>query len=210
MDDESERPKQEYSVARSKMSKTPSWIMLGFVLGALFVVALPPLEKKKPAASAPPEMKTAEPPKPAAPSEPPLLTTIEDVFATWGHLAVWSDHVTEVALWNIDRKAFSDFYEVRRVDGLLYFRTIPRLTRRVITRGKPIPECPLVFTETEEQYREWRDYGRSERPTVTELRPPAPRPNPSGSSRVGEKIPPATAPVIERPTFEPPSGKKPE
>ena len=66
-----------------------------------------------------------------------------------------------VALWNDRDKAYSDYFEVRRFGDVYYFRSIPHLTRRIIARGRP--ESPLLFTETEEQYREWQRYGRSER-----------------------------------------------
>jgi hypothetical protein len=153
------------------MSNTPAWIMLGVLLGAVFVAALPPRRKQPPREVA--VFKAAEPPPAATPRDPPQLTKIEAVFEVWGKYAVWSDYVTEVALWNEHDNAYTDFYEVRRVGDAYYFRTIPRLTRRVIARGKPIPESPLQFTETEEQYREWLSYGRSERSLE---RPAAPRP----------------------------------
>ena len=70
--------------------------------------------------------RAAEPAAKREPREPPQLTTIEAVFATWGKNAVWSDDITEVALWNDRDKAYSDFYEVRRYGGAYYFRTIPR------------------------------------------------------------------------------------
>ena len=116
---------------------------------------------------------------------------IEAVFAEWQRHAVWSDDTTEVALWNIREKAFTDFYEVRRLGDALYFRTIPKLTRRVLTHGKPLPESPLQFTETEEQYQEWREHGRSERPASQDLRPRIqttpidPTITPSSSSKAG-------------------------
>lgn len=140
------------------MSMTPSWVMLGFVLGALFVVALPPFQEKPAPVAAPRPVETPRT------SPPPQLSTIEAVFAAWGERAGWDDDVTEVALWDTDKGGFSQFYEVRRVGEKLYFRTIPRLTRRVINHGKPLPaDCPLQFTETEERYREWLEHGRTER-----------------------------------------------
>lgn len=199
MDEDESKAGKQYPLSTSKMSKTPSWIMLGFLLGAVFVAALPPL-RKKPA----PEMPTfraVEPAKPSAPRDPGPLTTIEDVFATWGKHAVWSDDVTEVALWSVQEKAFADFYEVRRVGDVYYFRTIPRLTRRIIARGKPIPESPLQFTETEEQYREWQNYGRSEHSPEREplvrprsvVAPPSTAPVDSSVSTV-KLVPPALPP----------------
>jgi hypothetical protein len=167
---ENDEPKQQRPISPSKLSKTPSWIMLGFVLGALFVLALPPLGNKT--VAPPPSTISVERAKPAAPAEPPQLTTIEAVFEVWKDYAVWSDDTTEVVAWNAEKKAFSDIYEVRRLGGAYYFRTLPRLTRRIVTHGKPPPtECPLQFTETEEQYREWHEHGRKERPLERDWRP---------------------------------------
>ena len=71
MDDDT--PEKPYPLAASKMSKTPSWIMLGFVLGALFVLAVrPPAPKPAPA----PAPVAAEPPKQSAPRNPPQLSRI--------------------------------------------------------------------------------------------------------------------------------------
>ena len=163
MDDETPPPRREYPLSPARMSKTPSWVMLGFVLGALTVAALPPLRKEKPAAPAMAAART-EPPGNDAPRTPPQLSTIEAVFEEWARGAVWDADSTEVALWNAQTRDFSDYYEVLRYAGRHYFRSIPTLTRRVITRGKPVPNCPLLFTETEEQYLEWLQHGRSERP----------------------------------------------
>jgi hypothetical protein len=207
-DQDDQAPRKRYPLSPAKMSKTPSWIMLGFVLGALFVVALPPLGDK-PAPKNEVQVRLVEPP--AAPDkspEPPQLTTIEAVFAEWGRHAVWSDDTTQVALWNIDKRAYSDFYEVRRLGGTYYFRTIPRLTRRIMTRGKPLPESPLQFTETEEQYQEWRQHGRTERPLEQRELRPTPR---SAAPAEPPKAPPVpvTPPPrmdgIPRPLDAPPS-----
>lgn len=171
MDEDSEYSRRP---AQPKLSMTPSWVMLGFVMGALVVYALQPHEKKPAAPRAAPPAKPAQPAASAAPLPRPRLTTIEAVFAEWGAFALWDNDTTEVALWNPDQRDFTDFHEVRRVDGTCYFRTIPRLTRRVVNRGKPLPEsCPLQFTETEEHYREWLQHGRTERPPGIRSAPPA-------------------------------------
>ena len=162
MDDDTPEPEKRRSPSIAQLSKTPSWIMLGFILGAAFVAALPPL--RKPAAPPVIEPPVSLPAAPLAPRTAPVLTTVEAVFAEWGRHAVWSDDFTEVAMWNSQERAFTDFYEVRRLAGALYFRSIPKLTRRIIARGKPMPEAPLQFTETEEQYQEWWQHGRRERP----------------------------------------------
>jgi hypothetical protein len=157
MDDDEQRPAKKYPISVSKLSKTPSWIMLGFVLGALFVIALPPMEEKKPA---PPPRKPVEPPKAATPA-PPQLTTIEAVFEDprWEKYALWSNDTTEVALWNPDTRKFSDFYEVRRLGRVLYYRTLTSLTRPIVKNEPPLPDdCPLRFTAAvaEDILREWK------------------------------------------------------
>lgn len=159
MEDDAPDPERRHPPPVARLSKTPSWIMLGFLLGAAFVAALPPLRKPPPE---PPTVRPTPVPAPPAPRVTPVLTTIEAVFAEWGRFAVWSDQLTEVAMWNSQDRAFTDFYEVRRIDGVFYFRSIPSLTRRLISRGRPMPDSPLRFTETEEQYQEWRMHGRSE------------------------------------------------
>ncbi|MGH7943807.1 MAG: hypothetical protein ACREH8_05410 [Opitutaceae bacterium] len=198
MEDDESKAGKRYPLSASKMSKTPSWIMLGFLLGAVFVAALPPLRRKP--APEPVVFKATEPPAAPAPREPPQLTTIEAVFEVWGKHAVWSDDVTEVALWNDRDKAYTDCFEVRRFGSIHYYRTIPRLTRRVISRGKPIPESPLRFTETEEQYREWLNYGRSERP-IERTRParPTASPLPAAPAPVGREI------KMDAPALPPPA-----
>lgn len=163
MDDQPAASASEYDRPRSqpKLSRTPSWVMLGFLLGALFVYAY--LRPRQPAEPSTVAVRIVDAPKAAEPRKPPPLTTIEAVFEVWGEHAVWSGDLTEVALWNKEERAFSDYYEVRRVGGKQYFRSIPELTRRIIRHGKEIPESPLQFTETEEQYREWLEHGRTER-----------------------------------------------
>src|SRR5438270_13944728 len=115
MEDEPENP---YPVAPARMSKVPSWISVGFVLGMLAGPALHPESETTPAPVAAPST-----PKTAPPTR---LTTIEAVFEKWGGFAIWSeeDHVTEVAFWSFDRHDFSEYYEVKRIGDALYFRTI--------------------------------------------------------------------------------------
>lgn len=130
---------------RQGLSKTPSWIMLGFVLGVVFFWALP-----KPAAPTPSPVALVTPaPKPVAPPAPPRVATIEAIFSEWGKFAVWENDVTEVALWNPEVNRFADTFEVLRVNGNYYFRSIPQFTRQLLTHGVPT-ESPLQFTETDE------------------------------------------------------------
>jgi hypothetical protein len=133
-------------------SQIPSWVTLGFVLGALFVLALP----KRSAVPLPLPVVQEEAPPPSAPVEPPTVTTIEAVFAAWDKYAVWSNDRTEVALWDAGSKSFSECYEVLRNGNDYYFRSIPSLTRPVLTHGV-VDNSPLVFTETSRQRSDWLD-----------------------------------------------------
>lgn len=145
-----EEPPQE--PAKGKPSQVPSWVMLGFILGALFVLALP----RRPATGtdARPVIEAA-PAEPVRPAGAPQLTTIEAVFAAWGKYAVWSDDTTEVALWNPETKSFSEFYEVLRNGDTYYFRSITSLSRPILEHGVIVDGSPLEFTETVRQRREW-------------------------------------------------------
>src|SRR6185312_16220330 len=77
------------------LSRTPSWLLLGFIVGALFVWLLPKVEKAtEPPALTKPVVKDPVPPPKRD------LTTIDALFAMWGEHAVWDRDVTEVALWD--------------------------------------------------------------------------------------------------------------
>ncbi|MEO6006320.1 MAG: hypothetical protein ABIZ04_23975 [Opitutus sp.] len=142
-------------VPRSRLSKTPSWITLGFVLGALFVWALP--RDEKPAGTA---LSSDTPPR-IVQLERPKLTEVEAVFVEWERYAVWKNNVTQIALWDTEKRSYSIFYEVFRQNGDFYFRSIPQLTRPLLTRGVPT-EAPLQFAETEESRRAWIEHGQFE------------------------------------------------
>jgi hypothetical protein len=137
---------------REKPSQVPSWVTLGFALGALFVLALP---RRAPAPPPVPSVQEAEAHEDPV-AGPPRLTTIEAVFASWDKFAVWSDDTTEVALWDPGTKAFSEYYEVIRNGNEYYFRSISALTRPVLTHGV-VENSPLQFTETATQRQKWLD-----------------------------------------------------
>jgi hypothetical protein len=136
--------------APAKPSQTPSWVTLGFVLGALFVLALP-----RRSADAPDDRPVIDAtPTPTRIPQSPKYATVDAVFEAYSNYAVWSDDTTQVALWSPEEKKYSDCYEVVKVDGENYFRPIPALTRPLLTHG--IPEnAPLQFTETDRQRQEW-------------------------------------------------------
>lgn len=163
---------------KPKPSMVPSWVLLGFIVGALFVWALP-----KPESAPTPAPVDSAPPR--APS-PPRITTIEAVFAEWGHYAVWHQERTEIALWNSATQAYSDCYEVLRHDGAFFFRSINRLTLPLLTHGPQanLENCPLQFTETaaqraawlgEKNQETWRSISTAARENLGGV-PPAPRP----------------------------------
>lgn len=147
-----DEPAKTFPPSAARLSKTPSWVTLGFVLGALFVWALPQADKSAaPAAGQSPVVQL----------DRPKATEIEAVFAEWGRFAVWENGLTEVALWDVDKRSYSICYEVLRDGDNYYFRSIPRLTRPVLTHGLNGP-MPLQFTETEAMRREWLEHGRLE------------------------------------------------
>lgn len=205
-DDELDTPEKTYPLSPSKMSKAPSWAMLGFLVGAAFVWSFK-RETEKAAAVAPVTL-TAWPK--AVRVEPSPITTIETLFAEYGRHAVWHDNLTEIAMWRSETRDFSEFYEVKRVGEALYFRSIPKLTRLVIHHGVPLPnEVPLRFTETEEQYREWLEHGRFERQKEATVQPSllGPALIPPGETMPRVQAPqqrPSAVPVPVTPEFEKP------
>ena len=164
-------------VPASKLSPIPSWVLLGFLLGAGFVwmlmkpspeLRLAPKPVAKAASTLPggarpltdaEKAQLAQPP--AAPAKPRVpkprqLSTVEAVFEDYGKNAIWDHDRTEIALWNSDKGSFADFYEVYRHEDLYYFRSIPVLSRPLLALPDQ-PDVPLVFTETEALRRERLD-----------------------------------------------------
>jgi len=156
------------------MSRTPSWVLLGFGLGVLFMWLLPG-EAPRPA---PAQAQVPAPAKPAAPARR-RLSDIEAVFETWGRYAVWDQNRTEVAMWNPAVNAYADFYEVLREEDTLWFRSIPKLTRPLIAHATKA-DAPLVFTETAEMRRAWLESRGELRPVHAVPPEPVPTPAPEG------------------------------
>ena len=161
---------------QSKPSQVPSWVTLGFVLGALFVLALPRRAAVDPPAK---PAKEAAADKPARPAAAARITTIEAVFAAWDKYAVWSNDTTEVALWSPETMSYSECYEVLKTADGYYFRSIPRLSRPVLTHGV-VEESPLQFTETAHQRQEW--LGEVERENLKALSDAARQAMPSAAA----------------------------
>ena len=138
----------------SKPAAAPSWAMLGFLIGVLFMLALPHRQAASNPVAAPAEQSPL-----FLHATAPRLTTIEAVFEEWGKYAKWDKDVTEVALLadpitNSNREC----YEVVRIGGDYYFRSISRLTRPVLTHDlpdDPKSPSPLEFTESAAQRLQW-------------------------------------------------------
>lgn len=180
-------------------STTPSWVMLGFASGVLFMWLLRATVEETAAPIADPVA-----PPPARVATPPKPMEIEAVFAQYGEFAHWANDLTEVVLWNRGAQEVIDRFEVRRMGETLYFRTIPQLTRRVLNHGVP-DNLPIQFTETEAQYQQWlkdvaQENGRQFSKGIIEAfsgrRPSDPADTPPA--------PPAQA----NPTVQPPAGGK--
>ncbi len=186
--------------ATAKPSTTPSWVMLGFVLGVLTMLVLPRSEKKS---AAPVTVTLVAPPKPALPApEKPTVERaefFEAVFTELNRTAVWQDDLTEVAFWNASRRAFSDCYEVLKVGDKFYFRSIPHLTRPVLTEGVS-PDSPLQFTVPGDAKRQESKAFRAM--WNLEL-------GPLNSAPVPSTVVPVAVPPVDKPLVEPPPEIKP-
>jgi len=140
---------------RETLSKTPSWIMVGFIIGVIFAygVQREGTRRNSPKPVPPP---TAAPVAAPAKTEPlrsdaalknrASLSAIENIFTQYESQAVWHNDLSEVALWNAETGKYAECLEVMRSGEYYYVRTIPRLTRAVI-RQTTDPAAPLLFTE---------------------------------------------------------------
>jgi len=188
------------SEPREKLSKTPSWIMVGFVLGVLAVLGFQhELRRNEPPAPAGPANERPVPEAPPANvtalTDQPSLAVIEAVFAEWGGYALWEDERTEVALWNSTTGGFTDFFEVVRLAEGYYFRSIPQLTRP-LTEAVPPSEAPLRFTEPESQRRARREGRLSPQEPAPRTGPWRPSPGEAAPARP-QYLPPPPPPKSE-------------
>jgi hypothetical protein len=175
--DDAPLPSSTRSPAR--MSRTPSWVLLGFGLGVLFMWLLPRDEP-------PPPPAPARAPAHAKPAEPAhrRISDVEAVFELWGRYAVWDQNRTEVALWSPSVNAYADFYEVLREEDTLWFRSIPKLTRPLIAHATKT-DAPMIFTETAEMRRAWLESRAEMRPAQALPPAPAPEPTPAAGAEKG-------------------------
>src|SRR4051812_22109064 len=138
--------------SREQLSKTPSWVMVGFVLGCLATVTVEhDLNEEKEEARAKAGTKTVVvPPEPMVNTitriqDKPSLTSIEAIFTQSSNSAIWDGNVTEFEMWNQATGKFTDYFEVVRSEGLYYFRSIPQLTRPLYEPEKNQSKL-IIFT----------------------------------------------------------------
>jgi len=135
----------------AELSKVPSWILLGFLIGAAFVFLL----RREFILGGDAAAATLVEPTPTVPVDRPTsltarkgepsLSAIEALWTAWGDHAVWMGELSEVAMWNTQSLAFSDYVEVTRRGESYFFRSIPKLTRPIVDRGLGI-KAPIQFT----------------------------------------------------------------
>lgn len=149
-------------VPREKLSRAPSWMMVGFAIGIMATLTVEreidrrrgesesveaavreatAAEQRKAESEARAEARSA-----LVLANQPSLSAIEAVFGQWGHYAIWQNETTQVALWNGATNEFGDNIEVVRLGSVLYYRTLPQLTRPLIKEGVVI-QAPMAFTE---------------------------------------------------------------
>ena len=142
---------------RESLSKTPSWIMLGFVIGCIVAFTVKQQFFSLPNPPAPVvTTKQVESPEPVRKPEPAHapLSEMEAIFYQWRGNAVWLHDITEVAFWDRETNKYSEYVEVMRSGDETYFRTIPQLTRPLIDE---VPlNAPIRFTEPESVHAERR------------------------------------------------------
>jgi hypothetical protein len=178
-------PAQAPPPSRDKLSKVPSWIMLGVVLGGIGFYGVQSFfeeqrgkkqrQKAPPAVSAPapPPVKTPDGNPPATAKNDPHMSlfAIDAVFRAHGASAVWEHDLTEIVLWNPATQSYSTGIEVLRTGDAYYYRLLDRLTRPVLTEGVD-PNAPIRLTEPA-SYQERR---RQQRQDTWRSRPPVPPP----------------------------------
>ena len=144
---------EEPPVDRRKLSTIPSWVMLGFVLGALVMFGYRSRSSPTEAPEQPPAAVQAEEPAPGearnsyAYEDQPSFSVVEALFEQYRSYAFWEDERTEIAIWNTRTLDFTDCFELLRGEHGTYYRSIPRLTRLPLPGYGP-PNCPVLFTET--------------------------------------------------------------
>lgn len=180
----------------------------------------------QPRASSPPTTPIAAEKSPAAPprsvAHTATIADAENYFAHWGGYVIWEHDVAEFALWSDTDRDYSQFFEVRRLNGVFTFRKIPQLTRPLIDHGQSATS-PMAFTETAAMRAAFyrtnpnyqptpRTWSPSARPTprlppkpperfapgdLPKPTPPSPLPNSRIDPRVGASIARGSGVIVE-------------
>ena len=125
---------------RPKPSKIPSWIMLGFILGVLFVRALP-----RPRATLAVQPTASPVISAPATATHARFSEVEASFLEWQKYALWAGDVAYVVMWDRETGTFRDCYQVlRRGDEMFFFRSVPR-PKNLRAREDVPPNLPLQF-----------------------------------------------------------------
>jgi hypothetical protein len=140
-----------------RLSKVPSWIMLGFVIGGIVALTVKREIDLRDRASEASSAAVVPTPVPTPSPEPHHagLNVMEDIFEKWQANAIWSHDLTQVAFWDPTTNRYSEYVEVLRNGDDLYFRTLPALTWPLIEDGVS-PDTPLRFAEPESVHAERR------------------------------------------------------
>jgi hypothetical protein len=143
-----------------KPSQIPSWIMVGFVIGALTMWAFQSggsVELGEEVERVEAEIPEVEEPEvleggsnPMAREDQPSIEVVAALFDQFREYAFWSNGRTEIGVWNGKTLSFSDRFEVLEQGGQMYFRPISNLSRLPLEGYGP-DASPLMFTETAEQ-----------------------------------------------------------
>ncbi len=189
-----------------KLSKAPSWMLIGFVAGIL--VAHSGIRYYdthwKPIPAPPPE--PVRPPTPEEKAERaaknrPDLWLVEALFEQRAPEAIWQDNLTEIILWNAATNDFKDGVEVLRRGEKFYYRSIDKLTRLPLDQGVA-PNATLVLTEPEAVRLIRQGKAEVQVIKVPDLKPP-------GHEKHAELPPPETnripVPQLTLPDVSPPA-----
>lgn len=140
---------------RESLSKTPSWIMLGAVIGAAagWSVKDYQISREREATEAQARATAAAAAKPApAPAPVPKpeptelsLSDMEAIFEKWQDKAMWRNELTEVVFWDRVSNQYKFPVEVQRNGDQYFYRTIPKLTRPLMEGYVP-NDSPIKFT----------------------------------------------------------------
>lgn len=170
----------DYDAPPKKPSHVPSWVMLGFVLGALTVWSLLDTSPRAtvatdesgapPAATTTRDDPTAE--NPLARPDRPSIEIVEALLELYRPFVFWDRGLTQIAVWNGRTAAYTDYFEVISTETGTYFRSLEALTWWPIENYGP-EESPIRFCETNEmRLRRFREAGLV--PEQRVLPPPQP------------------------------------